>query len=108
MTDTHENRIMKLCDYIEDELHGSKKYLKLALKMKGTDKPTADMFFNMASAEYGHAENLLKMADTELKSAKDAGHEMEEKVRCVYEWQKEKHIEKMAEIKNLMAMYKGQ
>lgn len=107
MIDTHINRIMKLCDLIEDELEGAKKYIKLAIKMKGQDKTTADTFYNMSAAEISHAENLGNMATKEIQSAKDAGEDIKAVAQCVYDWEKGKHVDKMAELKNMMAMYKS-
>lgn len=106
MVDTHVNRIMQLCDWVNDELAGAKKYIMLAMKMKGTDKATADTFFKMGEGEYGHAENLVSMAGKEVQAAKDAGEDMKSVMQCVYDWEKGKHIEKMTELKNMMAMYK--
>lgn len=105
--DTHVNRIMQLCDYIEDELHGAKKYIKLAMKMKTDDKSNADVFYTLGSAELSHAEALTNMATKEVQEAKDAGEDMKSITDCVYNWEKGKHIEKMSEIRNMMAMYKS-
>lgn len=107
MVDTHVNRIMQLCDWINDELHGSKKYMKLAVKMKANDKATADQFYKMGEAELGHAEMLVAMAGKEVQAAKDASEDMKSVMQCVYDWEKGKHIDKMTEIKNMMAMYKS-
>lgn len=105
--DTHVNRIMQLCDYIDDELHGAKKYLKLAMKMKTQDKANADIFYKMGEAELSHAEALTNMATKEVHDAKEAGDDMKTVMDCVYNWENGKHVEKMAEIRKIMEMYKS-
>lgn len=50
---------------------------------------------------------LVAMAGKEVQAAKDASEDMKSVMQCVYDWEKGKHIDKMTEIKNMMAMYKS-
>lgn len=98
--------IKKLSEYIEEELHGAKKYAKCALKHKDKDPELAKTFHSMSLQEMEHVNALHKhVVDIIEKYRKESGEPPAPMV-AVYNYLHEKHIDEAAEIKALQAMFK--
>lgn len=48
---------------IEDELHGAKCYIKIAMETKSSNPMWSKAFVDMSATELGHATNLYKMCE---------------------------------------------
>lgn len=96
----------KMCDYIKYEIKGAEDYAKMAIKLKDTDKSSADMFYTMATQELGHIDMLHNMCQKHINAQKDKG-EATEAMTIIWDYEKENRMEWIAKIKHLLAMYKA-
>lgn len=98
--------IKKLSEYIEEELHGAKKYAKCALKHKDKDPELAKTFHNMSLQEMEHVNELHKQVVAIIDKYRKEGGEPPAPMMAVYNYLHEKHIDEAAEIKAMQAMFK--
>lgn len=87
--EAYNHQVMMMSDYdilndiidtmfeAQDELDGSKKYAKNAMKRKAADKKNADKMLTMSAEELGHYKSLAEGIEAMLKKAE------EEKNECV-------------------------
>lgn len=64
--------IDKVVENIEeayDELDGSKKYIKQAIRSKATDRAMADRLVTMSAEELGHADSIAEGVEAMLSKA---------------------------------------
>lgn len=86
-----------LHEEICEELEGSEKYAKKALKMKEKgEKEMASLFLKMAEQEYDHAQTLLDMAH--VMKAKGMSELHDEVWKYMEECAKERQIKAKAKI----------
>lgn len=56
-----------------DELDGSKKYIKQAMRSKSTDRAMADRLVTMSAEELGHADSIMEGIEAMLNKAEKDG-----------------------------------
>ena len=98
--------IKKLSEYIEEELHGAKKYAKCALKHKDKDPELAKTFHSMSLQEMEHVNELHKQVVAAIDKYRKESGEPPAPMMAVYNYLHEKHIDEAAEIKAMQAMFK--
>lgn len=96
----------KICKCIKYEIEGAEDYAKMAIKLKDTDKASADIFYTMANQELGHIDMLHNMCQKHIDTHKNKG-EATEAMTVIWDYEKENRMEWIANIKNLLAMYKS-
>jgi Mn-containing catalase len=98
--------IKKLSEMIEDELEGAEEYAKCALEYREEDPALANVFFDIANQEMRHVNMLHDQVATIIKKHRDIHGEPPAPMMAVYEYLHGKHIEKAAEVKRYLEMYK--
>lgn len=99
--------IKHLEDQIDSEVHDAKSYIKCALKRKDEDKELADLYYALASEEMDHMNRLHKQVVRIIEDYRKEKGEPPADMLAVYNYLHEKHIEKAAEVKSMMSLYKN-
>ena len=86
---------------IDDEIKGSFEYIMTALKMKESDRVSADMYYSMAQQEMNHASTLLSMMSNKVRS------DGSEQVAIVYNFLHSMIVDKMSDLTAQMTQYKS-
>jgi hypothetical protein len=99
--------IKQLSEQIEDEVSGALEYSREAVEFKYSRPSLADMYYRMACAEKEHAdmlhEHVVKIIEEVKRDKKDAVPQF-----MLDKWEKQHKeiIEKMAEAKVYLSLYK--
>ena len=99
--------IKELTEMIEDELEGALSYAKGAVDLKESEPAIASTFYEIANQEMHHV-NLLhdRVAET-IRKHRDKNGEPPAPMMAVYEYLHGKHIDKAAEVRRYLDMYKS-
>lgn len=92
---------------IRDEMEDAEKYADLALKYKDCDRELADTFASLSKQETGHAEALHSQAVRLIRDYRSQHGDPPEGMQAVYDWEHERLISDMADVKRLHEMYRG-
>lgn len=97
------DELKKLTGDIWDELDGAKHYALTSLhhRSKG-DIMNANTFASMARQELEHAENLHKMADRIVATAKAEDKMRGDLMETVWNWERDKMLNKSAKIRAML------
>lgn len=95
-----------LIEYIWDELDDAMKYAKKALHFKHENKALSDMFMQNSKEEMMHFERLHDQAVKCLNSHRDDHGHVPEKIHVVWEWERDKFINRAADVKRIQDMAK--
>lgn len=98
--------IKVLEDQINEEMHDSGKYIKLAMQHKEDHKELADLYYWLSQEEMTHADKLHKMVVQYIEEYRKKEGEPPADMMAVYKYIHEKEIEEAAEVKLMWAMYK--
>lgn len=99
--------IKKLEDQIGSEIHDAKHYIKCALKYKDERKELADLYYTLANEEMDHMNRLHKQVVMIIEDYRKEKGEPPADMMAVYNYVHEKHIDKAAEVKSLITLYKS-
>jgi hypothetical protein len=98
--------IKELEDLIDEEISDVKKYAKLAAEMKSDRPGLAQVFYTLATQEEAHQAALHSEAVKIIEEHRRMHGEPPEVMMAVYEYIHKKHIEKMAEARRYIDLYK--
>ena len=99
--------IKHLEDQIGSEIHDAKAYIKCGLKRKDEDKELADLYYTLAVEEMDHMNRLHKQVVRIIEDYRKQKGEPPAEMLAIYNYVHEKHIDKAAEVKAMIAMYKS-
>jgi len=99
--------IEKLSEYIDEEISDAMKYAKCALNYKDENPALADMFIRLSEEEMKHMMILHDQVVTIINEYKRKNGEPPEAMKSVYDILHRRHIDKAAEAKAAISMYKG-
>lgn len=99
--------IKELVENINEEVEGAEHYAKLATKYKDEDKVLADNYAKMAEAELTHVDSLHTQVVRIIKDWKGKGEQVPPAMQVLYDWEHERQIEKVRDIKILMSLYRS-
>ena len=99
--------IEKLSAMIDEEIEDAMKYAKCALAYKDDNIALADMFCRLAEEEMKHMLTLHSQVVTIIEDYKRKNGEPPETMKVVYDILHKRHIDKAAEAKAAISMYKG-
>lgn len=99
--------IEKLSEYIDEEIGDAMKYAKCALEYKDTEPVLADMFIRLADEEMKHMMLLHNQVVIIIEDYKRKNGEPPEIMKTVYDILHRRHIDRAAEAKAAISMYKG-
>ena len=97
--------IKRLSEMIEEEAEGAECYAKKALLIKDERPSLGKMFYNLANDELGHVDTLHNAVVALIKEYREEEGDPPEGMMAVYEYLHEKQIEKVAEVKAMLAKY---
>ena len=99
--------IKKLEELIEEEIHDSTKYAKLAAEYKHEHPALAQVLFNISTQEEAHM-NMLHTEVVKLIEAHRKTHgDPPEAMMAVYDYVHKRNIEKMGEARNYQDVYRN-
>ena len=99
--------IEKLSEYIDEEINDAMKYAKCANMYKDENPTLADMFIRLSEEEIKHMMILHNQVVAIIEDYKRKNGEPPEAMKAVYEILHKRHIDKAAEAKAAIALYKG-
>ena len=99
--------IEKLSEYIDEEISDAMKYAKCALTYKDENPMLAEMFIRLSEEEMKHMMTLHNQVVNIIEDYKRKNGEPPETMKAVYEILHKRHIDKAAEAKAAISMYKG-
>lgn len=99
--------IEKLSDMIDEEINDAMKYAKCANTYKDESPALADMFIRLADEEMKHMMTLHNQVITIIEDYKRKNGEPSETMKTVYDILHKRHIDKAAEAKAAISLYKG-
>ena len=98
--------IQQLSEMIEEEVEGACEYAKEALKHKEDDPALAKTFYDIAGVELEHVSMLHKQVVRIIEEHRREHGEPPVAMIAVYDYLHNKQIEKVAKVKNYLAMYR--
>ena len=99
--------IEKLSEYIDEEIADAMKYAKCANAYKEENPALAETFSRLADEEMKHMMLLHSQVVTIIEDYKRKNGEPPEAMKAVYDILHRRHIDKAAEAKAAISMYKG-
>jgi hypothetical protein len=100
--------IKKLTEMIEEELEGAEDYAKAAVEHKESEPAIANTFYEIANQETHHVNMLHDRVAETIRKHRDMHGDPPAPMMAVYEYLHGKHIDKAAEVKRYLDLYKGQ
>lgn len=97
--------IKEISEMIEDELEGAEHYIECALKHKADHPALADVFYEISTQEMRHVNMLHDEVVKLIKEYRGKNGNPPEAMQAIWEWQHERHIESLKEIKILQDHY---
>lgn len=98
--------IKELIEMIEDELEGAEHYAKCSLKYKTEHPALAAVLYEISNQEMRHVTMLHEEVVKVIKMYREKHGEPPAAMLAVYDWQHEKQIEEVKEIKMLQAQFR--
>ena len=96
-----------LVEDINEELEGAEHYAKLATQHKDDDRELADVYAKLANVELDHVNALHGQVVRIIKEWKaTSGQEPPAAMQAVFDWEHNKEIEKVKQIKILLDLYR--
>jgi ferritin len=99
--------IEKLSEFIDEEISDAMKYAKCANNYKEENPAMADMFIRLAEEEMKHMMTLHNQVVSIIEDYKRKNGDPPEVMKTVYDILHRRHIDKAAEAKSVISMYKG-
>lgn len=99
--------IEKLSEMIDEEISDAMKYAKCALNYKDENPALADMFIRLSEEEMKHMMTLHNQVVIIIEDYKRKNGEPPETMKAVYDILHRRHIDRAAEAKAAISMYKG-
>lgn len=99
--------IDKLSEYIDEEIADAMKYAKCANAYKDENPAMAEMFIRLSEEEMKHMMILHNQVVSFIEDYKRKNGEPPEAMKTVYDILHRRHIDKAAEAKAAISMYKG-
>lgn len=98
--------IQELSEMIEEEIEGAHDYAKEALEHKTDDPSLAQTFYEIAGVELEHVNMLHKQVVRIIEQHRKEHGEPPAPMQAVYDYLHKKQIEKVAEVKHYLAMFR--
>lgn len=98
--------IQCLSDQIAEEIEDAEKYAKCALTYKNEYPQLSETYYRIANEEITHMTLLHSQVVTMIEDYKKLKGEIPEGMKTLYDILHRKHIEHLAAVKALLALYK--
>lgn len=96
-----------LVEDIEEELESAEHYAKLATQYKDEDRELADVYAKLANIELEHVDALHNQVVRIIKDWRTkSGEEPPAAMQAVFDWEHNKQIDKVKQIKILLGLYR--
>ena len=94
--------IEKLSDMIEEEINDAHKYARCYQSYRESDSELAKTFSLLSQAELTHVEMLHSQVVRLISDYRKANGEPPEKMKYIYDYLHQRHIEKVNEVKFIL------
>ena len=98
--------IETLSEHIEEEIHDAKCYANLSLKVKDEYPELARTLHTLSEEEMSHMTRLHEQVVRIIEEYREKHGDPPPAMMAVYEYLHKKHVDKAAEARAVMAMYK--
>lgn len=98
--------IKELEELIEEEIHDVKKYAKMAIELKEEHPSLAGTLYTIATQEDSHQAMLHNEVVKIIQEYKKTHGEPPAAMMAIYEYIHKKHIDKLAEARRYLEMFK--
>lgn len=98
--------IKELSEMIEDELEGAEHYAKQAIYLKEEHPNLAGTLYEISTQEVRHVNMLHDEVVKLIKAHRESHGEPPPAMMAIYEWQHNRQIEKMKEVKILQSQFR--
>lgn len=98
--------IAKISDDIEKEIENAEHYIKCALEKKDEYPELAELYFKLSNARIADITLLHAQVVNLINEYKKEKGEPPESMKVLYELLHHKHIEHLAAVKGMIALYK--
>lgn len=98
--------IKEIVELIEEEASGAEEYAKMAMQYKDEDKALADTYAKLAETELQHVDLLHAQVVRIIKAWEAKGNEKPRDMEILYQWQHDREIQKVKEVKILLSLYR--
>lgn len=92
---------------INEEIKDADKYAWMAVRAKAEYPELADVYARLANGEIEHSNTLHKQAVDLIEKRRREGSTPPAAMLAVWEWEHERYIEEVAEVKRVLEMYRG-
>ncbi len=99
--------IKDIAKNVQEEIHDADKYAWLAVRSKADHPELADLYSRLANGEIEHANMLHKQAVDIIERYRREGHEPPVAMKAVWDWEHERYIEEMADVRRVLDMYRS-
>ncbi len=96
-----------LMDLVCGEIRDAKRYAKLALECRDTDRDLADLYYRLSGEELDHANRLHVQVARLLDTQQRIGTNGVDVNKAIYERLRKRDVENIAEVGVLQALYRG-
>lgn len=100
--------IKKLSEKIAEEIEDADCYIKMALEYRDEYPEVARVVSNIAAQEMDHMNSLHQLVVQIIDQYRRTNGEPPPAMQAVYDYLHAKHVDRAAEVKAKIAMYKGQ
>lgn len=95
-------------DYIEEEIHDAEKYARKAIECKEMSPQDSEVFYKLANEELNHMNAIHGLVVAKIEAYKKQNGEPPEAMKFLYDILHKKHIQNVATVKGMLALYKGE
>lgn len=99
--------IKDIAKNIREELEDAEKYAWAAVRAKAEHPDLAETYHRLANAELEHANLLHKQVVEIIDRHRREGHEAPVAMQAVWDWEHERYMEEVADVKRILEMYRN-
>lgn len=98
--------IKEMCEYMEEEIHDAKKYIKKAIAVKSEHPALAEVFNRLSMEEMNHMSMLHTEAEKLIADYRREHGDPPVNMQAVYDYLHERMIDKAREVKEYQAIFR--
>lgn len=95
--------IQNICDQIDEEISDANKYAMCSVRYRESDPELSRTYAQLATEELGHVDRLHAQVVRMINEYKASKGDIPPHMKTIYEYVHDREIEKVAQVKNLLA-----